>query len=366
MNSIYILSNSEDIISSIKESLSPLSELRIEGITSLKLGLDIINSMAPDILILGGDLSFDEIERVSREIRGNKRVENIPIVFSMNNPDASKIDLLFKGKLVDDCLILRSTIPEKRFRIEKLIELKKLREELEKYKSEALYLQSEIATYERKRYYLDRKSNKENKEALINLMHKIRTYLTGIKGGVEILLNNKLSEKENEDIVALIRRNISELEEFINSEDLTTREEKKSLQPTVIQFKGIFDDVAKRAQLEARKNSISLFLKPLDKDYSVLANAEDLEFGLESILKGLIYSAKTGSIIRGEVKPQNAGNLLEISLKIKKDSLVREKFEEYIELHNEALKFLPQQNNKLEISEDFNNLTIRLYLLRLS
>lgn len=366
MNNIYVLSNSENIISDIKESLLPIGNIRVEGNNSLEIGLDIINNIIPDILILGEDLNFDDIRRVSRAIKTNKRIDNIPLVFCMNKPDASKIDSLFKEKLVDDCLILSSTVSEKRFEIERLIELKRLREELNKNNSELLYLQSEIATYERKRHYLDKKVKEENSEVVANMMHKIRTYLTSIKGGVEILLNNNLEEKDKENMKNIIRKNISNFEEFMNSEDLTRKEEKKSTQPTIAQLKIIYDNVLKRAQFNARNNSVFIFLKPLEKDYSVLANIDDLEFGFESILNGLIYSAKTGSVIKSEVEPQNMRNLLAISFKLKKSSFVRERFESYIQSHYEALKFLPQQNNKLEISEDTDNLTIRFYLLRLS
>jgi len=364
--SIYILTSSNNVLDDIKESLEPLSYLRVEGISSLDMGLDIINEVPPDILLLGEDLGLDEIARISKEIRKNKKLENIPLVYTANDPDSSKIEILLKKSLADDCFLLRYNIAEKKFRIDRLLELKRLREGIERYKIENLYFQSEIAAHERRRYYLDKKRNKESKEALVNMMHKIRTFLTGIKGGMEILLKNELQDEDRENIKTLISRNFSELEEFINSMDLVKMEEKRSLQPRIAQFKNIFDEVFKRAQFEARKKSISLFLEPLKKNYSVLSDAEALEFGFESILRGLIYSTKSGSIIKGEVRPQNVGNLLEVSIWLSEDSINREEFEKYIEYHPEALEFLSLQKNKIEIFEEQQNTILRFYLPQLS
>ena len=363
---IYILTNSKNVLDSIKESLEPIPFVKVIGEGTLGQGLDLIDKSPPDIILLGEDLNVDEITQIRGEFNKNKKLENIPVVYSLNTSDASKVDLLFKNNLVDDYFPLNYNLSERELRIAKLLELKKLKEEIGNLRIENLYYQSELANFERRRFYFDKKKNEENKESLINVMHKIRTFLTGIKGGVELLLDNEVKGEDREKIIALIKRNITEFEEFINAEDLTLKEEKKNNEPKVTQFKSIFDDISKRAQIEARKKSISLFLTPLKQDFSVLSDANDLEFGLESIMQGIIHSTKSGSIIKGDVKPQNAGNLLEVSFQISNDSINRSVFEDYIEHHPEAIDFLLAQKNKLKILEFEQNIIIRFQLLRLS
>lgn len=364
--SIYIFTNSKSILDCVKESLEPIPSLRVQGLNTLDKDIDFMNEIPPDIVLLGEDLGLDEITRIKREIDKNKKLENIPVVYSANDPDSSKIDLLFKKGLVDDCLLLRYSLAEKEFKIAKLLELKKLREEAEKLRIESLYLQSELAAYERRKFYFEKKKNQVNKETLVNMMYKIRTFLTGIKGGLEVLFKNDIQGKDRENIIALVKRNIEELEKFVNSEDLTVKEEKKHRELKVAEFKSIFNEILKRAQFEARKRSISLFLELPERDFSVLSDAVELEFGLESILKGIINSARNGSIIKGEVKPQTTGNFLEFSFSMRKDSISRSALEKYVDYHPEILEFLLSQKTKLEIFESEENLNIRFYLLRLS
>lgn len=363
---IYILTNSKNVLDSIKESLEPISFIKVIGEGTLGQCLDLIDKSLPDIILLGEDLNLDEITQIRGEFNKNKKLENIPIVYSINTPDASKVDLLFKNNLVDDYFSLNNNLSEKEFRIAKLLELRKLREKIENFRIENLYYQSELANFERRRFYLDKNKEKDNKESLINIMHKIRTYLTGIKEGIELLLGNKVDGEDRENVINLIKRNITEFEEFINTEDLTLKEEKKTNEPKVTQFKSIFDEVSKRAILEARKKSISIFLVPLKQDFSVISDANDLEFGLENIIQGIISSTKSGSVIKGEVKPQNEGNLLEVSFTISSDSINRNGFEKFIEHQSESIDFLLSQKNKLEILKLEQNIIIRFYLLRLS
>jgi signal transduction histidine kinase len=363
---IYVLTNSKNVLDSIKESLEPISFIKVIGEVSLGKGLDFIDKSPPDIILLGEDFNLDEVAQIREELNKNRKINNIPVVYSINTPDASKVDLLFKNNLVDDYFPLNYNLSERELRITKLLEFKKLKEEIESLRIENLYYQSELANFERRRFYFDKKKNEENKESLINVMHKIRTFLTGIKEGIELLLGNELKGEDRENIINLIKRNIAEFEEFVNAEDLTLKEEKKNNEPKVTQFKSIFDEVSKRAQLEARKKSISLFVTPLKQDFSVLMNADDLEFGLETIINGIIHSTKSGSIIKGEVKPQQAGNLLEISFQISNDSINKSEFEQYIEHHPEITNFLFSQKNKMEILELEQNIIIRFQLLRLS
>jgi len=363
---IYILTNSKNVLDSIKESLEPIPFIKIIGGGTLGESLNFLDRLSSDILLLGEDLNLDEITQIRDVLNKNKKLDDISVVYSMTISDASKIDLLFKNNLVDDYFSLNNNLSEKEFRIAKILELRKLREEVENLRIENLYYQSELANFERRRFYLDKKKYEKNRESLINIMHKIRTYLTGIKEGIELLLGNKVDGEDRENVINLIKRNMVEFEEFINAEDLTLKEEKKINEPKVTQFKSIFDEVSKRAILEARKKSISIFLVPLKQDFSVISDANDLEFGLENIIQGIISSTKSGSVIKGEVKPQNVGNLLEVSFTISSDSINRNGFEKFIEHQSESINFLLSQKSKLEILELEQNIIIRFYLLRLS
>ncbi|MBP8708113.1 MAG: hypothetical protein KBH94_05285, partial [Caldisericia bacterium] len=124
---IYILTNSKNVLDSIKESLEPIPFIKIIGEGTLGESLDFLDRLSPDILLLGEDLNFDEITQIRDVLNKNKKLDDISVVYSMTISDASKIDLLFKNNLVDDYFSLNYNLSEKEFRIAKLLELKKLR-----------------------------------------------------------------------------------------------------------------------------------------------------------------------------------------------------------------------------------------------
>ncbi|MDD5689653.1 MAG: hypothetical protein PHQ76_05195, partial [Caldisericia bacterium] len=174
---IYILTNSKNVLDSIKESLEPIPFIKIIGGGTLGESLNFLDRLSSDILLLGEDLNLDEITQIRDVLNKNKKLDDISVIYSMTISDASKIDLLFKNNLVDDYFSLNNNLSEKEFRIAKLLELRKLRGEIENLRIENLYYQSELANFERRRFYLDKKKYEKNRESLINIMHKIRTYL---------------------------------------------------------------------------------------------------------------------------------------------------------------------------------------------
>jgi len=93
---IYILTNSKNVLDSIKESLEPIPFIKIIGGGTLGESLNFLDRLSPDILLLGEDLNLDEITQIRDVLNKNKKLDDISVVYSMTISDASKIDLLFK------------------------------------------------------------------------------------------------------------------------------------------------------------------------------------------------------------------------------------------------------------------------------
>jgi len=351
----------------VKENLDSIPNISIEGIVKTSFDADLLRNINPDLFVISDDLSLDDILSIAGIIRKDRIIEHLPILFVSLVTDSSKLEWLFEHRLIDEYLMLNISLQEKIVKINLLIRLKTLSEKINNVQIENEYLKSEMSNIGRKKLYLDKKKNIEDKTYLIDLMHYIRTYLTGIKEGFKILTGEDISLKTRKTVIDLVRGNITKFEELVNDKDLTVNEEKKQkIIGGVIQIKKIFEDLSKRTQFEGRKKSISVFFELPDRDYSVLSKSDDLEFAVETLVNCFINTTKIGSVVKVAVIPQTSSSLIEISVRSGKDSIQLDEFRKNIEMYPEIIQSLSSSSERLSFFEDADFSGVKFYIPRLS
>jgi hypothetical protein len=356
------------MLKEITDSLKSFTSINFEGSAYVEIGYDFIREKNPFMIILSEELSRGDIDQLTEKIKTNKVAEYIGILLYVRNFNVAKWSLLLEKHRIDGWIEANDPETIQQFTIKQVFNLVKVHRELTKFQINNDYLQSEISYYDRKRVYKEGLEQKERAKDLINFMHFVRTYLTGIKGGVDLVLKENIGGEERKIATALVLRNIHKIEDYINQQDFTVKEEKKYkiAQPIILKLRPLILNLEKQLVFEGRKNSLTIFSDFPQSDHSILAKTVDTEILIDSLLKSCLNAIKAGSIVKFSVKLLSSASMIEFSLKASKEAIDISKLKAEVTAQFDALQILNDKDSKLELFDDTTYFGIRFYLPRLS
>jgi hypothetical protein len=368
METGYILTKTSHMLKEITDSLKSFLLIEFEGSSYMEVSYEFIREKNPYILILSEELSMEEIEEMTEKIKTDRVADFIGIVLFVRNFNPSLWTDLLENRRIDAWIERTSSEKVNNFLLYQICDLVKIHRELTKYQINNDYLQSEISYYDRKRLYKEGLEHKERTKELIDFMHFVRTYLTGIKGGMDLILRENMGEEERKIATSLVLRNIHKIEDYINQEDFTVKEEKKSkiVQPIILKLRPLILNLEKQLIYEGRKQSISIFSDFPQSDHSILAKTPDLEILIDSLLKSCLNAVKPGSIVKLGARLLTSSNMIEFSLKSTKEAVDIERLKKEISSQYDALQILNDKDSKLELFDDTSYFGVRFYIPRLS
>jgi hypothetical protein len=368
METGYILTKSSVMLKEITDSLRTFPLLNFEGSSYIDVSYDFIREKNPYLVVLSEELSREDIESIAEKIKTDRVSDYIAVVLFSKNFNPSKWKVILEKNRIDGWIDDNDSEMVTSFTLHQICALVKIYRDFNKLRINNDYLQSEISYYDRKRMYKEGLEQKERTKDLINFMHFVRTYLTGIKGGVDLVLKENIGGEERNIATALVLRNIHKIEDYINQQDFTVKEEKKSktVQPIILKLRPFILNLEKQLVYEGRKKSLTIFSDFPQSDHSVLAKTPDTEILIDSLLTSCLKAIKPGSMVRLGVKLLNSANMVEFSLKANKEAIDLDQLKAEISGQYDAMQILNDKDSKLELFDDTSNFGVRFYLPRLS
>jgi len=348
--------------------MSTISSAHFEGSLFMEVSFELIREKNPYFVILSEDLPRESITTIVEKIKTDRFMDFMAVILISHDFDPVQWQGLIEKRWLDGWIDISEPEISKKFRMNRLYDLVKAQRDLAKMRINNEFLQSEISYYDRKRIYKEGLEQKERTKDLINFMHFVRTYLTGIKGGIDLIFKEQIGEEEKKLATTLVLRNIHKIEEYINEQDFTVKEEKKSkvVQPIILKLRPLLLNIEKQLIYEGRKNSISIFSEFPENDHSILAKTPDMEIIVDSLYKGFLSLVKAGSVVRIGAKLLSSASMIEFYFKVNKDSIDRESMISEINNQKDAVQFLNDKESKFELFEESNLLGMRFYLPRLA
>jgi hypothetical protein len=368
METGYILTKSSVMLKEIMESLKLTSCFAFEGSSYMDVSYDFIREKNPYLVVLSEELSREDIEGLAEKIKTDRVSEFIAVVLHTRSFNATKWRILLEKNRIDAWIDANESELINSYKLQKIFDQVKLHRSTMQLRINNDYLQSEISYYDRKRMYKEGLEQKERTKELINFMHFVRTYLTGIKGGMDLVLKENIGVEEKKLATSLVLRNIHKIEDYINQQDFTVKEEKKAktIQPIILKLRPFILNLEKQLTYEGRKKSLTIFTDFPQSDHSVLAKTPDTEILIDSLLTSCLNAVKSGSIIKLGVKLLSSASIIEFSLKANKEAVDIEQLKTEISGQYDALQILNDKDSKLELFDDTTYFGVRFYLPRLS
>lgn len=368
METGYILTKTSQMLKEIMDSLLSFPSLHFSGSAYSEISYDFIREKDPYLVILSEELSREEIETLTEKIKMDRVGNYIGIVLHSRAFNPTKWVSLLDSRRIDAWFDETNASTVVNFILHQVCDMVKANRELTKFRINNDYLQSEISYYDRKRMYKEGLEQKERVKEFIDFMHFVRTYLTGIKGGVDLIFKENIGQEEKKIATSLVLRNIKKIEDYVNQQDFTVKEEKKSkaVQPVILKLRPLLLNLEKLLIFEGRKKSLSLFSEIPKTDHSILAKAPDTEILIDELLKSCLNAIKPGSIVKFGIKLLNSANMVEFFLKTDKDSIDVAMLRQEVSNQGDAVQVLSDKDSKLELFDDTHHIGIHFYLPRLS
>lgn len=368
METGYILTKTTQRLNEILKNLSDLIPLSLDGSAYLEINFETIREKNPTILVLSDELDREDIFQLTESIKSDRSIDSIGIVLWVNRFDNLDWYHLLEKNLIEGWIAENEPKIVQLFFLRHILDYVKIQRDLAKVQINNDFLQSEISFYERKRIYREGLEQKERSRDLVNFMHFVRTYLTGIKGGFDLVLKERIGTEEKKVAMDLVLRNIHNIEDYINQQDFTIKEEKraKTIQPIIIKLRPLLINLEKQIVYEARKRNITVYNDFPQNDHSILAKNADTEILIDSLLTCSLKAIKENSIVKFGARLLNSAHMVEIYLKTNKDTIDAEILKDELSKQVEAMQILNDKESKLELFEETNHFGLRFYLPRLS
>ncbi len=254
MDQIIIVANSDGIVKAVEESFKIITRVHFESITHLEQAHQMIREKKPSLVFLCEDLMVDQMNSLHQSIKNDSLIPYLPLVYICKKWDPKNSDWILKGKLIDDWIALDQSISERLFRLNHQILFSSLRKELQQMKIDFDYVSAELVYFVRSNQKEKQKKDKERLVEMIDIMHYLRTFLTGIKGGASLLNHPDTTTDQRENALALIMKNIKKMDDYINENDLTVKNEYRKKPPIkIVKINHILEAGSPKIQLTAEK-----------------------------------------------------------------------------------------------------------------
>jgi signal transduction histidine kinase len=366
MDTIFIVANSETIVNDVVDSFKIIADVYFESSTQPSYAFDQIRDKKPQLLFLGDDLSMEDMSELQKQVKNDSLIKHIPLIFVCRDWDAHKMDWMLKGKLIDDWLSLNKTISERLFKLEQHLTISHLRQEMHKLRMDYDYVSSELVYFVRNEEKEKRKLDKDQLLVLIDIMHYLRTYLTGIKGGASILASSESNEEQKMEALQLIQKNAKKMDDYLNEQDLTvSNENKKKPLIKIIKLKQILEAIVPKISLSAQKKNIHLKFEKSDQNSSVLLHHAGIMPAIRSALESFVNASFPGSSVEIGLEPLFSANLVRVYAKNLSNRVDRVLFQHLLDEGYEWLNALNDAESKFELYSDSLFTGIQFYLPRL-
>lgn len=366
MDTIFIVANSDTIAKDIIESFKIIADVYFEISTQPSFAFDQIRDKKPQLIFLGDDLSMEDMSELQKQVRNDSLIKHIPLVFVCRDWDAHKMDWMLKGKLIDDWLSLNKTISERMFKLDQHLSISRQRQEMHKLRMDYDYVSAELVYFVRSEENEKRKLDKDQLLILIDIMHYLRTYLTGIKGGASILASTESKQDQKMEALQLILNNAKKMEDYLNQQDLTvSNENKKKPSIKILKLKQIFEAIVPKISLSAQKKNIHLKFEKPEQNSSVLLHHAGIMPAIRSALESFINSSMPGSSVEIGLEPLFSANLVRVYAKNLSNRVDRLLFQHLLDEGYEWLNALNDAESKFELFSDSLFTGIQFYLPRL-
>jgi nitrogen-specific signal transduction histidine kinase len=273
---------------------------------------------------------------------------------------------LLNGKYIDFWMELSSSFAEKKFVIERALEKQNSKTLFYKCNMQNEYLQSVLSNYERKNRYQQR-VNEDNKiMKLTEIMHTIRTLLTGIEGRALLLANDGLSQEEKAKSAKILISNMNSLKDFLDQEDAFLDERKvyqSKIQISTISK--IITRIQKKISFEAEQKGVVLETKINNPKQSIVGRGEDFIYVIESIISDYIRIIQPNSILYLFVRPMESAPLVEFVLETDLENLSKDTLLAAFSKGNTSRRILDSIGAQFEFSQGKHRQGIKFYLPRL-
>lgn len=368
MDSAYLFTFEETNANYLIGYLHIFTDIEIIAFQDWKKGLVALRQKPASLIFFSEDFPKEQFNQFIHELRHDPLLEYISVILLIESWDPEKIKKWLHKSMLDGWIELQADTAIKQMQLKNGIQKTYSLKRLQKFTMDNQFIQSELYFFERKRKYQDQKANHKRKEEAVELMHIVRTHLTVVKDGIQIVLNEKMSDEQKETAVNLIFRNIKKIEEYVNDHENLIQEEQNEItqQFKIIPIQSLITTLEKRLLYEARNRNISLKIEPKESIHSVLLKSEDLELMLIELFQAALSLVKPGSIVYLTAHPLLSANTIEMKWITDIANMEPRAFTKMLEDHFQTIEWLDDKESKFEKILNADQIGFRFTLLRLT
>lgn len=368
MDSAYLFTPEETVASSLVGSVQFFSDIEMMTYQDWKKGLTGLRQKNASIIFFSEDFPKEQFNQFMHELRHDPMLEHISVFLLIESWTPEKITKWLHKSMLDGWIELQADTAIKQIQLKNGIQKTYSQKRLQKLMLDNQFIQNELYFFERKRKYLDQKANYKRKKEAAELMHIVRTHLTVVKDGFQIVLNEAMSDEQKETAVNLIFRNIRKIEEYINDHESQLQEEQKEItqQFKIIPMQSLIATLEKSLLYEAREKDISLIIEPKKSIHSVILKSEDLELMLIELFQATLSLVKPGSVVYLTAHPLLSANTVEMKWVTNITNMEPTAFSKMLEDHFQTIEWLDDKESKFEKILNADQIGFRFTLVRLT
>lgn len=368
MDSAYLFTSAVDLAHYLIGYIHVFSDIEIIPYQDWKKGLLALREKPASVIFISEDFPKEQFNQLIQAIRHDPLLEFISVLVLVESWTSEKMHKWLHKSMLDGWIDLNADPAIKQLQLKNGIQKTYLLKRQQKLTLDNQYIQSELSYYERKRKFQEQKAIQQRKEEAVELMHIVRTHLTIVKDGIQIVLNEEMNEEQKETAINLIFRNIRKIEEYVNEHENLIQEAQNEItqQFKIIPIQSLMTTLEKRLLYEARKRNISLMMEPKESIHSVLLKSEDLELMLMDLFQETLSLVKSGSFVYMTAYPLLSANTVEIKWVTDSANIDPIAFSKTLEEHFQTIQWLDDKESKFEKILNADQTGFRFTLLRLT
>lgn len=368
MDSSYLFTSERVIAEKIISMIQAFSDIQINSFQDVKTGLISLREKPVSVIFVSEEFPRELFNQLILAIRQDPLLEYISLYLLVEIWNQEKVKKWFAKPLIDGWIELQAEVPIKQFQLKSALQKTYSLKRLQKITMDNQFIQNELSYYERKRKYEEQKANRERTEEVNKLMHMVRTHLTVIKDGLQILVSENVSHDQKDTAVNLVSRNIWKIESYIQEHDRPLQEAQTNTTSPfkIIPIQTFINSLESKLMYEARKRNISLYIEPKESTHSVLLKTEDLELMMMDLFQAALQLVKDGGIVYMTAYPLLSANTIEMKWLTEVDNIEQEDFNHLLQAHFQTIQWLDDKESKFEKIWNADQAGFRFTLLRLT